>query len=167
MTTRCQAAGGLNVEGLVAEEACCLSIDVLWPGQKHNRDGIGLNCPRCALAPEPRSMASDPELPQFSGSTPRLGDAGQFHTVPQSRSAHMTVPTQHPHEKVLHFVCGIKESIWVPAFARTTTARSPHRPRDRTPASRRTRASTRLIVRRNRGTINTRLWDRRRSELRP
>ena len=54
-------------------------------------------------------MARDPDLQRFAGTRIRRHVVGQFHTVLQWRSVCIGIPWQHLN-KVLHFVCELRES---------------------------------------------------------
>ena len=79
------------------------------PAGRHRSVCIRQFATHFVSAPEQLSMASDPDLRRFAGSSdPRFED-GHSYTALQWRHVDNAFPWQHPN-KVLHFVCEFRES---------------------------------------------------------
>ena len=75
----------------------------------HRRASSYWSVTHFSSALEQLTMARDPDLQRFAGARIRRHVVGQFHTVLQWRSVCIGIPWQHLN-KVLHFVCELRES---------------------------------------------------------
>src|SRR3990172_12767721 len=91
------------------------SLSSVWRGPaRRRRRACSRPCGRnFGSARERLSMARDPDLPRFGGSSGLVSEDGQSSTGPQVTTGHTWFPSQHLAHKVLHFVCELRGSIQV------------------------------------------------------